>query len=129
MFAASTTGGKRNFLGSATLTVGVGTLGSATVYGLYGVGSITPTLWADSGLTISQLYYFTGPSGTYTEFKVYGFAPNEGWNDLNVGVTQFSRVSAAYTYSSVGGYTSWVWDPGTNAFGTVAGATRAISWT
>ena len=132
------TGGYPNFTGSATVTVGVLQIGSypniIDFWGWLGPGfppsAISPSTWADSGLTINDLdyryYYSSGVENIV--FIVDGYAPNAGWTTLTIAGVNYTRSAASYGYN--GTTTTWVWNAAStgNPFGTTTGATKAVSW-
>jgi hypothetical protein len=121
-------GGGSIYLGEATVTVGFASAGGFSSYGK-GVsqGSITPTTWANSGLTVQELkdVYSSGVPA-WLDFTVVGSAPNSGWSTLTVGGTTLNRVDASYTNN--GSTTTWIFVGAPTAFGTTVGATRSIVW-
>lgn len=131
------TGGYPNFTGSATITVGFLSLGAPTnidFYGWLGSGfppsAISPSTWADSGLTIGNLdyRYFYNTGAESVVFTVDGYAPNAGWTTLTIAGANYTRSAASYGYN--GSSTTWVWNAAStgNPFGTTVGATKAVSW-
>ena len=116
------------YVGTATVTVGFASAGGFSSYGKgTSQGSITPTTWAGSGLTVDTLkdVYNSGVPA-WLDFTVIGSAPNSGWETLTVGGTTLNRVDASY--SSGGGSTSWIFGGAPVVFGTTVGATRSIVW-
>jgi len=116
------------YVGTATVTVGFASAGGFSSYGKgVGQGSITPTTWANSGLTVDQLkdVYSSGVPA-WLDFTVAGSAPNSGWETLTVGGTTLNRTDASYSNS--GGSTSWIFGGAPVVFGTTVGDTRAIVW-
>lgn len=127
------TGGLPNYLGSATVTVGTFSTTGLTRYGAEPptYGAITPSTWADSGLTIDGLFYgiiTTGSPTIYvTGFRATGYAPNTGWTTLTIGGVPYARSDASYSFD--GTYTLWSWSTtSTNPFGTTIGATKVATW-
>jgi hypothetical protein len=125
--------GAPNYLGSVTVTVGTFSVPNLTRYGSEpsSYGSITPATWADSGLTISGLFYnintTTSPTVYAVVMRITGYAPNAGWSTLTIAGNAYSRVDASYSYD--GTFSSWVWSTtSTNPFGTTIGATKAVVW-
>ena len=121
-------GGGSIYLGTATVTVGFVSAGGFSSYGKgEGQGSIDPTTWANSGLTVSQLkdVYSSGVPA-WLDFTVIGSAPNSGWSTLTVGSTTLNRADASY--SNNGTSTSWIFNGAPTVFGTTVGATRSIVW-
>ncbi len=127
MCALAGSGGVR-YTGSATVTVGF-YASTNNNYGYISVlgsppGSITPATWASSGLPFFFLYW---SSGNFIDFTVTGYAPNSGWDTLNIAGTNYSRSAASYSYD--GTNTQWLWTGiSTNPFGTTTGATKAATW-
>lgn len=131
-------GGLPNYTGSATVTVGFLSLGTSPnnidFWGFPNLGSypgsVSPTTWADSGLTIIDFdYRYDYMLGLQrVVFIVTGYAPNTGWTTLTIAGVNYSRSAASYGYN--GTQTSWSWDASTtgNPFGTTIGATKAVSW-
>lgn len=131
-------GGLPNYTGSATVTVGFVKVGSSpTDVDFWGwvdlgatPGAISPSTWAGSGLTVADLdyriVYNTGV--TSVVFIVTGYAPNLGWNAMDVAGTNYVRSAASYSYN--GTNTAWVWNAAAtgNPFGTTIGATKAVVW-
>lgn len=128
------TGGLPNYTGSATVTVGYLGLTGIDFYGWIGSGfppsAISPSTWADSGLTINDIdyRYYSGTGAQNIVFIVNGYAPNTGWTTLTIAGVNYTRSAASYGYN--GTTTTWVWDASTtgNPFGTTTGATKAVSW-
>lgn len=128
------TGGYPNFTGSATVTVGYLALTGIDFYGWLGPGfppsAISPSTWADSGLTVSDLdyRYYSSTGVANIVFTVGGYAPNIGWTTLTIAGVNYTRSAASYGYN--GTNTTWVWDASStgNPFGTTVGATKAVSW-
>lgn len=122
------------YIGSAVVTVGTITNSSGTSYGydsFQGFGSITPSTWGGTGFTFARLYYINytaSPPATWIEFWVNGYAPNSGWDTITIAGVPLNRASAAIYSTDNATYTSWVWSPSSNLFGTVVGAAKAISW-
>lgn len=118
-------GGKSIYTGSAIVTVGELDQGTLFSYGFVGgsIGSIAPTTWASTGLTVSSLY---GDTDNNLVFTVNALTPNGGWENLTIGSTTVSRTAALYFQS--GGQTTWFWSGVSNPFGTIVGATKAIVW-
>ena len=118
------TGGS-GYAGTATVTVGFLSVGGFTSYGFDNgaQGSITPSLWANSGVAVEVLKYVTAG---WIEFTVAGIVPNTGWSTLTIGSTTVNRADGSYSTS--GGNTRWIFSGAPNAFGTTVGATRAITW-
>lgn len=133
----ATLGGFPNCLGSATVTVGFANLPAPTNIDFWGYvtiggtpGAISPSTWADTGLTIGDLDYrfnYNNSSQTVV-FIVNGYAPNAGWTTLTIDASSYSRSTATYGYT--GSYTAWSWNAAStgNPFGTTTGATKAVSW-
>jgi len=117
------------YAGTATVTVGFLSIPPFSSYGFGagGQGSIAPTTWANSGLTVAQLkdVYSSGVPA-WLDFTVVGSAPNSGWETLTVGGTTLNRTDASYSNS--GGSTSWIFGGAPVVFGTTVGDTRAIVW-
>lgn len=116
------------YLGEATVTVGFASAGGFSSYGKgASQGSITPTTWANSGLTVQELkdVYSSGVPA-WLDFTVVGSAPNSGWSTLTVGTTTLNRADASYTNN--GSTTSWIFTGAPVVFGTTVGATRSIVW-
>jgi len=117
------------YIGEATVTVGFASGGSFTSYGKGGggQGSIAPTTWANSGLTVDTLkdVYNSGVPA-WLDFTVIGSAPNSGWETLTVGGTTINRVDGSYTNN--GSTTTWIFNGAPTVFGTTVGATRAVVW-
>jgi len=115
--------------GTATVTVGFASAGGFSSYGKggSGQGSITPTTWANSGLTVDQLkdVYSSGVPA-WLDFTVVGSAPNSGWSTLTIGGTTINRVDGSYTNN--GSSTTWIFNGAPVVFGTTVGATRSIVW-
>lgn len=118
-------GGGSLYKGSAVVTVDEVDAGTFIAYGFVGAGagSIAPTTWASTGITVSSL---NGDTDNELYFTVNALAPNGGWDSLTVGTRTVLRTSASYFQS--GGKTTWFWAGVTNPFGTTVGATRAITW-
>lgn len=135
---SATFGGSKSYSGSSTVTVGYLqlTIGSSTIdfYGWLGAvpnpGSISPSTWANSGLTVDSLSYrYTSPAGTsLVTFFVNGYVPNYGWTTMDIAGISYSRAAASYSYD--GTTTLWYWDASVtgNPFGTTVGATKAVTW-
>lgn len=122
-------GGGSIYLGTATVTVGFASAGGFSSYGFGagGQGSIAPTTWADSGLTVSQLKdVYSSGAPAWLDFTVAGSAPNYGWETLTIGTTTLNRANASY--SNNGSSTSWIFIGAPTAFGTTVGAMRLIAW-
>ena len=116
------------YVGAATVTVGFASGGGFSSYGKgVGQGSITPTTWANSGLTVDQLkdVYSSGVPA-WLDFTVAGSAPNSGWETLTVGGTTINRVDGSYTNN--GSTTTWIFNGAPTVFGTTVGATRTVVW-
>ena len=116
------------YVGTATVTVGFASAGGFSSYGKgVGQGSITPTTWAASGLTVDQLkdVYSSGVPA-WLDFTVAGSAPNSGWSTLTVGSTTLNRADASY--SNNGTSTTWIFNGAPTVFGTTVGDTRSIVW-
>jgi hypothetical protein len=117
------------YAGTATVTVGFASGGSFTSYGKGGggQGSIAPTTWANSGLTVDTLkdVYNSGVPA-WLDFTVVGSAPNSGWSTLTIGGTTINRVDGSYTNN--GTSTSWIFYGASTVFGTTVGDTRAVVW-
>jgi len=126
---AGSGGGGSEYIGGATVTVGFLSQGSFSSYGKgsSGQGSVTPTTWANSGLTIDTLkdVYSSGVPA-WLDFTVIGSAPNSGWETLTVGGTTINRVDGSYTNN--GSTTTWIFNGAPTVFGTTVGATRSIVW-
>ena len=129
MCALAGSGGGSEYIGGATVTVGFLSQGSFSSYGKGsgGQGSVTPTTWANSGLTIDTLkdVYSSGVPA-WLDFTVIGSAPNSGWETLTVGGTTINRVDGSYTNN--GSTTTWIFNGAPAVFGTTVGATRSIEW-
>lgn len=134
----ATLGGFPNCLGSATVTVGFATLGTSpdtiefwgyVTIGSY-PGSISPSTWADTGLTFVDFdyRYFYSSNAQRVVFIVNGYAPNAGWATLTIDAFSYSRSTAAYAYD--GTNTAWAWDASStgNPFGYGIGATKVVTW-
>jgi len=116
------------YVGTATVTVGFASGGRFNSYGKgAGQGSIAPTTWAKSGLTVDTLkdVYNSGVPA-WLDFTVIGSAPNSGWETLTVGGTTINRVDGSYTNN--GSTTTWIFGGAPTVFGTTIGATRAVVW-
>ena len=117
------------YLGEATVTVGFSSGGSFSSYGFGagGQGSITPSTWANSGLSFSQLkdVYVSG-TPEWLDFTVAGSAPNSGWETLTVDGITIYRVDGSYSNS--GSSTSWIFYGAPDVFGTTVGDTRFVEW-
>lgn len=125
--------GGRSIYAAATVTVGYYNGGSFYIYGFNDgvMGSISPTTWGTTGLPFSYVSWWTDPAVyTAVHFRVTGTAPNSGWETITIAGSSFSRSAASYAVS--GGTTEWVWSGGVgaipNPFGTVVGATKAVTW-
>lgn len=121
-------GGGSPYTGTATVTVGFASAGSITSYGQgAGQGSINPTTWAGTGLTVAELkdVYSSGVP-IYLFFSVAGSAPNSGWETLTVGSTTLNRADASYANN--GSVTSWTFNGAPAVFGTTIGATKVVTW-
>ena len=121
------------YIGSAVVTVGKQVLSNSTNYGYNGggSGSISPSTWGSTGFTFSYLNftdYTVSPTNTWIELFVAGYAPNSGWDTMTIAGTVLNRSSAAIYTTNGSTYTSWVWSPATNLFGTTIGATKAVTW-
>jgi hypothetical protein len=116
------------YVGTATVTVGFASAGGFSSYGKgAGQGSITPTTWANSGLTVQELKdVYSSGSPAWLAFQVVGSAPNSGWETLTVGGTTINRVDGSYTNN--GSTTSWIFVGAPTVFGTTVGATRTVVW-
>lgn len=118
------------YTGTANVTVGTEVIGSGTDYGKTpNQGSIVPTTWASTGLSVYQLDWrtVTSPTLQYVTFRVSGAVPNNGWNTLEIAGVSFSRSAASYATDGAS-YTYWTWNTASNPFGTTVGATKAIVW-
>lgn len=117
------------YTGTATVTVGFASAGGFSSYGKggSGQGSIAPTTWANSGLTVDQLkdVYSSGVPA-WLDFTVAGSAPNSGWETLTVGSTTLNRADASYTNN--GTSTTWIFNGAPVVFGTTVGATKVVTW-
>lgn len=133
----ATLGGFPNCLGSATVTVGFANLPAPTNIDFWGYvtiggtpGAISPSTWADTGLTITDFdyRYLYNSSAERVVYFVNGYAPNAGWTTLTVGTASYSRSAALYSYN--GTETAWSWDASStgNPFGTTIGATKVVTW-
>ena len=121
-------GGSSIYLGAATVTVGFASAGGFSSYGKgASQGSIAPTTWANSGLTVAELkdVYFEGDPA-WLVFQVVGSAPNSGWETLTVDGTTIDRVDASY--SNNGTFTTWTFVGAPTLFGDTVGDTRSIVW-
>lgn len=134
----ATFGGFPNCLGSATVTVGFATLGTSpdtidfwgyVTIGSY-PGSISPSTWADTGLTFVDFdYRYIGSTGAQrVVYIVRGYAPNAGWTTVTIDGIGYDRSAAIYSYD--GTNTAWSWDASLtgNPFGFGIGATKAVTW-
>lgn len=125
---AGSGGGGSIYAGTATVTVGFVSAGGFSSYGKgVGQGSIDPTTWANSGLTVSQLkdVYSSGVP-VWLDFTVAGSAPNSGWETLTVGGVTIYRVDGSYTNN--GSTTTWIFNGAPTVFGTTVGATKVVTW-
>jgi len=116
------------YVGTATVTVGFASGGGFSSYGKgAGQGSIAPTTWANSGLTVVELkdVYSSGVPA-WLDFTVAGSAPNSGWSTLTVGGVTINRVDGSYSNS--GSSTTWIFAGAPAVFGTTVGDTRSIVW-
>lgn len=131
------TGGLPNYLGTVTVTVGTYSSTGVNRYGAEppdifpNYGTITPSTWADSGLTINGLFFnivsVTPPTTYAVVFRATGYAPNAGWTTHTVAGNSYLRTDATYSYD--GTQTIWFWPTtSTNPYGTTIGATKAVSW-
>lgn len=110
-----------------TVTVGIffdgfGTFtGYATAYGTGGIsdGTFNPK----GGASIYGLYHDNTLAQVY--FQLVGSPlTNDGWTTIKIGSTSYSRSAA--TFSSTGGYTSWVWSSGGDPFTAVGTDTTVV---
>lgn len=131
---AALAGSGSRFAGSATVTVGTYYDPNPSFsFRFWGyddglIGSVSPSTWANTGLTISDLKYaevYTTPT-QWVNFQVLGSAPNSGWETMTVNGTPLSRSAASYTNN--GTDTTWTWFGAANSFGTTAGATKVVTW-
>ena len=121
-------GGSSIYIGEAEVTVGYAEGGDFFSYGKGATqGSITPTTWANSGLTVAELkdVYFEGDPA-WLVFQVVGSAPNSGWEKLTGDGTTIDRVDASY--SNNGTFTTWTFVGAPTLFGDTVGDTRSIVW-
>ena len=143
--------GASNALETQTVTVGY-SAGNDYVNAFYGtgyagiplfyddvrnVGSLSDgTLSIRSNKYILNLYWRTNLQVVLQLQNDGSTITNAGFTTMSVGGQSFSRSSATFSHSAVGGatgsnnFTSWIWSSiNTNPFGTTTGATKAVVFT